>query len=363
MLEKLLHKISELQIREKKGKNGYVKGLFPSQRVQPFFKYKREDNSVFFTASTLFVLNNLRDLYTENEKDILDNIIINGTSNFHLYQNKNGLKTYNFWQTQGQYRHFPNSNFLSKYNYFKLPDDIDTTSMVYLSRNHTEEDINWLKEKATKHANLAKLQVKNTLPGFRNLHAYSSWFGEKMPIEFDVCVHTNFLYFVFKNQLPLNKNDEDTLELMRQVVHNSLYFRQPFRIAPNYPNTSVILYHLARLVAGFSIPELNDLKEKLIKDIEVQIHFTDNKMEKIILSSSLMKLGKPGNNELNEGLLNNVKEIKNFEWFTAGFLSVFGNPLIKHLAGNKLFHMKFRCEAFNLALVAEYELLKRKFYQ
>lgn len=349
MIKNLLEKISELQIREdaENNKNGYVKGLFPSQRAHPYFKFKREDNSVFFTASTLFILNNVADLFTENEREIVKKITNLGTLNYHLYQNKKGLKTYNFWQTGSDNAHFPNSNFLHKFRYFKLPDDIDTTALVYLTKPHSQQDILWMKEKAAKHANLVKLQVKTTAPKYSNLHAYSSWFGEKMPIEFDVCVHSNFMFWVFKNKLPLNKNDQDTLKFIRSVIVNSEYFKTPFLISVNYPESSLILYHLTRFIAGFSIPGFDDLKSKLIKDIYHQLQRTSeqNIMEKIILNSSLMRFGLPSEFTINEKIINDnyyYKKIKKFEWFTAGFLTVYDNPLTMPLAKYKLFHMKFR---------------------
>src|SRR6187551_1426240 len=175
----LLLEIARLQLTSEAF--GYPAGLFPSQRQHIFLPVNREDSNIFFSASVLFILESVLEFLADDEKQIISKIGDGVRQNYPAYQNLHGLQTYNFWQTKPS-RHFPNGRFMNRYRHFKLPDDADTTSLVYLTNFPTAEEVSWLHAKLPNHANLTKKQVKTTLPKFRNLPAYSTWFGENMPI-------------------------------------------------------------------------------------------------------------------------------------------------------------------------------------
>lgn len=352
----LVKEIARLQL--KSATSAYPTGLFPSQRRHLFLPVKREDSNIFFSASVVFILESIAKFLPATDQQLIQEIGDNVRKAYPLYQNKNDLKTYNFWQTKPS-RHVPNGLWMHRLNHFKLPDDIDDTSLVYLTNNPSRKDVLWLHDKMAKHANLVKLQVKTTLPQYRNLGAYSTWFGEKMPIELDVSVHCNALLLLFKHQIPLNLHDQETLKFIRGIIEEKAYFKTPYRISPAYPNAAIILFHLARLLAEPNATLLSDLKPAIIEDLRKCFETVSNPMEKVILDTSLMRLGEPSNFVIKESLIENAKS-KKFYWFTAAFLSVYGNSFIKPLAKYSFSHLKFNCAAFNLALLLEHQVFQQQ---
>ena len=339
----LLFKISELQ---SKGDKYFATGLFPSQRFHLHFPFEREDNNIFFTACIVLILQNLRDKLSQEEQKLTDEICKNAVANYPDYKNKDGLDTYNFWKTDGS-THFPNGKILSRVKKVRIPDDADDTSLIYLTSNPSREKVLWLKEKLSQHANLSKKRVTNTFPEYKNLKAYSTFFGKNMFIEFDVCVLCNILYFVFQNKLPLNEHDNDSISFIHSVIEKKQYLEKPFYASHSYPSAVVILYHVARLLEKFEVPGLSEIKDKVIADLNTLFEKEKNDMNKVILSTSLRRLG---------------QEVKPFDYaqgdikwsfFHAGLLTAFENPVTYKLAGNSLFHLKYKCEAHRLTLFLE----------
>lgn len=346
----LLKEIAGLQLQNTT--SAYPAGLFPSQRQHIFLPVKREDSNIFFSASVLYILESLQDFLSEEEKQLVKEIGEGVRKNYPAYQNLNGLQTYNFWQTKPS-RHFPNGSFMYRYRHFKLPDDADTTSLVYLTSFPSAEAVTWLHEKLPKHANLTKKQVRTTLSKFRNFPAYSTWFGENMPIEFDVCVLCNLFLLFSKFDLKLNKHDDAVVKLIQSMVRDKDYFSTPYQISPAYPNASIILYHIARLVAATQIAPLKALKAELISDLHRQFQRAIHPLEKVILSTSLMRLGQESHYEIPPILFRIAREEK-FYWFSASMLSAYGNSLIKPFAKFAFTHLKYNCPAFNLTLLLEH---------
>ncbi len=343
----LLFKISELQ---SKGDKYYAAGLFSSQRFHLYFPFEREDQNIFFTASIVFILHNLREKLSQKDQILVDEIWRKAVANYPDYKNKDGLDTYNFWRTDGS-PHFPNGNILSYVNKVRIPDDADDTSLIYLTSNPSREKILWLKEKLSQHANLSKKQITNTFPEYKSLKAYSTFFGKNMFIEFDVCVLCNILHFVFQNKLELNQHDYDSISFIRSVIEKKQYLEKPFYASHSYPSAQVILYHVARLLEKYDVPGLTDIKPKVIADLNLFIENGSDKMNRVILSTSLMRLG----------VKNNKIEIENPEqqatqlwsFFHAGLLTAFENRVTYNFAGNSIFHLKYKCEAHRLALILE----------
>ncbi len=340
----LLLKITELQ---SKGDKYYAAGLFPSQRFHLYLPFEREDNNVFFTASIVFILQNLRDKLSEEEQNLADEICRRAVANYPDYKNKDGLDTYNFWKTDGS-AHFPNGQILSRVNKVRIPDDADDTALIYLTSNPDREKVLWLIEKLAQHANLSKKEITNTFPEYKNLKVYSTFFGKNMFIEFDVCVLCNILYFVFQNSLPLNQHDYDSISFIRSVIEKKQYLEKPFYASHSYPSASVILYHVSRLIEKYDVPGLSDIKSKVMADLKALFEREEDTMNRLILSTSLARLGaKIG--VTNPGQRTNQR----WSFFHAGLLTAFENPVTYNLAGNSLFHLKYKCEAHRLVLILE----------
>jgi hypothetical protein len=346
--------ISRIEALQSDGGRYFPTGMFPAYRVNRLIGYKRPDTNIFFSAISIFTLQSLRSKQEIGVQDQIDRICDRVIFNYPDFQNKDGLKTYNFWKTKPS-RHFPNGNIFRRFEHFRIPDDIDDTAFVYLTTNPTQEELTWLKDKLALHANGSKQWIRNTYPEYRSLPAYSTWFGKNMYIEFDVSVLCNMLYCIFRYDLPLNEHDQASLKYIRSVIETDRYLTVPFRCAHQYPRTELIIYHVSRLMAAFDPPLLSGLKDKLISDTINLLGKTRNKMDRVILSISLMRFGvKPQRIPVEEFT---KEDFKDFHFFIAGLLTAYENPLLYRLSNNPLVHMQWICEAHCWVLLFEYQTL------
>jgi len=331
----------------------YADGLVPSQRYNPVLSWKREDNNIFFTASIVFVLQNLADFVPEEEKLLIRDFIGKAIRTYPLYRNKNGLDTYSFWPTDGS-PHFPNGLIFRHLHSARIPDDSDDTALVFLTSPQKRETTLWLKDKLIQHANLTRKQIRQTYPDYKNLKAYSTFFGTNMFIEFDFCVLTNILYWVFQNKLPVNQHDTDSIAFLRSVILNRRHLYHPFRVSHNYPNPVLILYHLARLIAAFDIPGLLDLKPVIIQDLTGLSKKEKGLMNRILISTSLMRLGYRPDFEPDL-----VTDEPRWTFFIAGMLTALDSALTNSVAHLKAVHLNYICEAHRQALRYENRVLSQ----
>jgi len=330
-------------------------GIIPSYRSNPILRNKIPDDNIFCSASLLYILNTLEPYFSKDELLLKSEIGRDIISNFKFYTNKPERNSYNFWRKE-PHKHFPNGSIFSKLNKFVLPDDIDTTSIIQLCNGINYNEAIKTKKSICLHANLNKKQIKNGHKNLRHFKAYSTWFGEYMPIEFDLCVLSNLFLWIHKYDYKLNNYDTESLNLIEKSISESLYIKSAYLSSPEYPNVSIILYHLARLISSTNY--LDHCKNKLINDIHKVYSKTSNQFELILLSSSLIKLGSlPDSIKTKKDSLS--PEILTHWWFTAGFLSTSCNPIIKKIAPMPLFHYRFYCPAFALALLIENITLKK----
>ena len=338
-------------------------GLFPSVRSNPAIAYRRPDTNVFFTASTVFTLRQVRPSVSPESGRLIDQIQERAVGAYPLFRNKDGLNTYNFWPTRPS-RHFPNGYLFRHFDHFRIPDDIDDTAMVYLTTQPTAaadradqpDELRWLQTKLAQHANGTTRQIQTTFADYRHLRAYSTWFGKNMGIDFDACALSNMLYCLYQYNLPFDQHGADSLAYLRAVVASGRYASEPFRCAPHYARTSLIIYHLARLIAAFDPPELASIRPRLIADARQLLTRATNRIEQIILSTSLLRLG-----ELPPlvDLTNIEQDFIQFHFFIAGLLTAYEQPWLHRWADRPITQMRWQCEAHCWALVAEYMTLRR----
>ncbi len=353
-VEELLRLLVQLQST---GNSIYPKGIFPSQRCHPFLPYRREDDNLFFTASIAHMLQLAAQHFTDVEKALSAEIMIRAKGAYQLFKNKDGLDTYNFWQTRPS-RHFPNGMFMHRFKHFQIPDDVDDTALVFLTENANKDRVAALREKLKQHANLAYKQATNPLPKYRHLKCYSTFFGKKMYIEFDVCVLSNLMRLILTHfsENELNEYDMDTLRFISEVIENNEHSSLPFYSAPNYPTTELIIYHTARMVPLLPEAFRTGIERKLKQDIQERIS-NATCMNRILLENAAMKLGlsiEPRDGNL-EDALNDPK----FFFFHAGMITAFENPLAQSMASNTFFHLRYASKALNGALLIENYVLKR----
>lgn len=348
----LLNKISKIQIRND---TFYNDGLFPSQRFFGKSRNSREDNNIFFTSLIVYTLQSIRDSFPSSRSKLLDSVILKSTSNYFRYRNRNGDFTYNFWQTCPD-QPFPNSKFLSQREKMKLPDDLDDTSIIFLTKTTNEAVDIALRQKMMMHA--SNNRIKSIYKRYRNYQAYPTWFGDKMPQDLDICVMSNVLLFIFQKGFELNNTDQETLDLIKEIVITNDHIVHPHIVSPHYKNSSIILYHLSRLISVADNPVLNSIREKIIIDLKKQLQLSKNEMEKVILLTSLYRLGEKIDFKIS---INSAeKDFNTFYWFRANPSSG-KNMFLKRLLGkNSLFQFKYKCDAYYWTLLLEFQTLSTK---
>jgi hypothetical protein len=371
----LIQKIAHLQ--DTANRKYFPEGIFETYRSNEIWRYRRPDTNVFFTAITVFTLNNIKENLSPESQILVAQITDKAVRSYKLFQNKDGLNTYNFFQTNPS-QHFPHGNILHRFNHFKIPDDIDDTAMIYMTLLHTYEDAKCLQNKLITHSNNYKQQIKNTFPEYKNLKAYSTWFGKDMYIEFDACALSNMIYCQLYFGLELDEHGHDSVKYIQQTILSNQYIEQPFRVAHQYARTPLIMYHVMRLMNKFHIPALEICREKLERDILYYLQKEDLSFwDRIVLeiAGRVVSLGDPVNTD--HGGIHNltpspspaergVFELGNsplnrrgaggevYPFFIAGLLTAYENPLLYKLSSSKLFHINWTCEAHSLALLAEW---------
>ncbi|OIN58814.1 hypothetical protein [Arsenicibacter rosenii] len=333
-------------------------GLFPSYRIQPDWGgYRRADVNVFFTASIVFVLQQLRAQLPPGQQTIIDHIRQRAQAAYPQFRNKDGLPTYNFWPTTPS-RHFPNGRLFHRFDHFRIPDDIDDTAMVYLTSQPPPADARWLTGKLAQHANLAQAHgpIRNTFPEYRDLPAFSTWFGKHMPVDFDACAMSNMLYYLYAADAPETPQMTASLHYLRHIVLSGRYKTHPFRCSPHYARTSLIIYHLARLAGAF--PVLEAIRPRLIADTLTELPFAANRIDRLMLRTSLYRLAPDiARHQTAPVDLTGIEaDFSSFHFFIAGLLTAYEHPLLNRLADHPFVQLRWQCDAHCLALLLEYLL-------
>jgi hypothetical protein len=168
------------------------------------------------------------------------------------------------------------------------------------------------------------------------------------------------LCFVQTNHLLWTKTDSASLKLILASIANKDIINHPLQISPYYGKTSIILYHLARLMVIFKVQELESVKP-LLREMALQ-EFTQSTelLEKIIVGSALMKWGyeSPALQIPNSTQVEEVIERSNFPFFIANVPSFLPQGKRSLLTKSKIGLFYHYCPAFNDALLLEYIVLK-----
>lgn len=347
--------IERIALCQSRGDAFFPDGIFPSYRHNKYLFYRRPDTNIFYTATIVFILNQVKEKVSAKSQQIIEEITAKAIKNYPDFQNKDGLKTYNFWKTKPS-KHFPNGRIFQHLDHFRIPDDIDDTALIYLTLPHSREDILWLKEKVKQHTrpHASKGEPDKNSP--LGAGGYSTWFGKNMPIEHDVCALCNLMYLFKKYQLPHNEYDEAVFVFLRDVILEEKYITNAFKVAHNYATTPLIIYHYARLLGDFKIPQLDVCCEKLIHKTKQLLDNELNKMNRVILETSLLKLDKNNLSKLStqhSELHGGPFSTPPFTYFIAGLLSSYENPILYFFAPFKITQMEWECEAHELALLVE----------
>ena len=353
-MSQLLERIDQLQAKES---SVFPKGSFPSYRMYALNKDREKaDINPFFTGLITMTLQEISRNLTKAQQLHAQQIINNTIPVYTKFQNQKGRPTYNFWPTDTP-RIFPNAGWLNVFDKSQaLPDDLDDTVIILLAMNAPDSTARKVHSLMQQFTNNGEKQVRNTFKDYRNIGAYSTWFGKKMPVDFDVCVLANILYFVQRYNLEWTSADSASLQLIEKVLAEKKHITDAPYVSPHYSKLPNILYHLSRLMSVKPIPSLEKLKPQLIEDAKQAFTKTDNFMEEVILSTSLLRWGaEPPVMKVHEAnSLSELIEEGNFSFFIANMASMLPDPLKQWMGGAGVGKFTYDCSAYNNLLFLEY---------
>lgn len=364
LITQLLNRIEYLQTKET---GIFPKGSIPSYRMYAHNKDRfKADINPFFTGLVSFTLQNIKPELSIYQQHLANQIIDNAKTVFSKFQNKkNKLPTYNFWPTDTP-QIFPNAGWMNLLNNSRaLPDDMDDTVIILMAMQAKDSVANLIHQLMQQHANNGKKLVNNTFKEYQQLGAYSTWFGKKMPVEFDISVLSNLLYFVQYYGLEWSAADSASLYLIEDAVRTQKHIYNANYISPHYVKASIVFYHLSRLMSIKPIPALEIHKPQLINEALDLFNQSNSFMERILLSTSLLKWGaKPPTIQIAPNQdLSTLIEDESFAFFVANMGTIYPNYLKKFLTQSKLGTFYYYSPAYNNLLVLENLVWQKRNYK
>ena len=353
LMGKFLQRIHQLQSSES---SVFPKGMFPSYRLYALNKDRQKaDINPFFTGLVAFTLEDIKPQLSYKQQKQAEEIIANAFPVYAKFKNPKGRNTYNFWPTDTP-KIFPNAGWLNLFDKSQsLPDDLDDTVIMLLAlgaSQSTAKEVHTLMQSFT---NNGQKQVKNTFKGYRNIRAYSTWFGKKMPVDFDVCVLANILFFVQKYDLEWTAADSASLQLIEKVVTEKKHISDAPYVSPHYSKLPNILYHISRLMSVKNIPSLEKMKPQLIEDAKEALTRSTVFMDDVMLSTSLLRWGvmpSVSKRYVTDSLEDLVEE-ESFSFFIANMASMLPDPLKQWMGVTGVGKFYYFCPAYNNLLFLE----------
>lgn len=351
---RLLERMEQLQPKED---GVFNKGLFPSYRMYALNKDRQKaDINVFFTGLIMMTLRDLQPKLTSYQQQMAQRMIDRAIPATARFKNQKGKPAYHFWPTDVP-QIFPNGGWLNLFNKSQsLPPDMDDTAIMLLALAAADSSAARVHAYMQGFTNNPAHRIQNTAPQFRDLPAYSTWFGVKMPVDFDICVLSNVLYMVQRYQLPWTAADSASVQVIKGAVTSGLYRSEPGYIAPHYAQTPIILYHIARLMQVKPIPELDSLKPQLVATAREYLQQSNRLMDQVLLSTALKRWGIRDlpiiMHDTHAGLLALVED-ESFSFFIANMASMLPDRLKKMVNSMGLGKFYYYCPAYNHLLLLE----------
>lgn len=363
IISNLLRTLQSMQIEKHED---FMPGQFGSYREYHFRKnvYKNDANS-FYTGLVGFTLRSIEHRLTPEQRVISDSILEATLPSYQWFKNKKGRNTYNYWKTDPA-EIFPNSGWLNLFNESQaLPDDLDVSSIIMLAIDANKASVEELHRLMQEFANKRFKSVKNSFPGYKDYPAYSTWFGKKMPVDFDICVLANVLLMVNKYEIPYSLADSASERLIIKMVENRHHILAPEIISPYYARTPVILYHLARLMEAVHIPGLEAQRSSLILEAQRLYMNSEDIFDKAILSTALYRWGVTPATvqiELTNSLVQEALQ-SDFAFFVANIPGMLPRPLNKLLGKLAIGKFYYYAPAYNIMLLIENEIYREIFLE
>jgi hypothetical protein len=349
-----------LQIRQlqSNGEGYYPKGAFASQRKYYWSTALKEDDNLFFTAFILFQLQRYKGQMLQNEIVIAQDIIAAAMPYFVRFQHAQKRPTYNFWQKNPPVI-FPNGGWLNHFNISRaLPDDIDDCALATLAIGRDIYQVDSMKHLFVQYKNTQLKTANSFYTKYKNAPVYSTWLGNKFPIDIDICVLSNVLVMNYATETAFNATDSASLQLIIQLIKDKKHIKDARYVSQHYQNTPNILYHIARLMHYSKDSSLCVLKPLIISQAKIQLQQSHKALEQLLLKNTLLQLGETSPELICRDLTGLTQ--KNYSFFIANMSAVLNNPLKRIVSFTRLGTFNYYCDAFNLSLVLENILLTRK---
>lgn len=354
LISRLLQRIDYLQAKDNAV---FPKGSIPSYRMYALNKTRyKADINPFFTGLVAFTLEDIKKDLSPTQQIQASTIIHNTQSVYPIFQNrKNKRDTYNFWPTDHP-QIFPHSGWLNLFNKSRsLPDDLDDTVIILMAQRSHDSIAKVIHQLMQGYTNNENKKVTNTFPEYQKVGAYSTWFGEKMPVDFDISVLSNVLYFVQLYNLEWTAADSASLYLIEDMIKTNKHVQFANYVSPHYATLPNILYHVSRLMSLKPIPSLEQLKPQLIEDTKKALTSATSFMDKILLSTSLLRWGvEPPEIIIDESKsLIDLIEDEQFYFFIASMASMLPDPWKKRVTNMGVGTFYYYCPAYNNLLLLE----------
>ena len=354
LISRLLQRIDHLQAKDN---SVFPKGSIPSYRLYALNKTRyKADINPFFTGLVAFTLQDIKKDLSPTQQLQASTIINNTQTVYPIFQNrKNKRDTYNFWPTEKP-QIFPHSGWLNLFNKSRsLPDDLDDTVIILMAQNKSDSTAKAIHAFMQGFTNNENKKIINTFPEYQRIGAYSTWFGVKMPVDFDISVLSNVLYFVQFYNLKWTAADSASLYLIEDMIKTNKHVQFSNYVSPHYATLPNILYHLSRLMSLKPIPSLEQLKPKLIEDTKKALVSATTFMDQVLLSTSLMRWGvQPPAIMIDETKsLIDLIEDEQFYFFIASMASMLPDPWKKRATNIGLGTFYYYSPAYNNLLLLE----------
>ena len=250
------------------GNDYFRAGLFPSYRRYAWNSHlEKPDENIFFTALVLFTLQDVQSVLPPHQQKMILAMLEKAKPAFAFFRHRTGRPTFHFWSNNPK-KVFPNSGWMNLMDQsHALPDDMDDTVMGWLALNGSKDSAKQIHDVMQSFINGGYGKVKNTYPEYEQLPAYSTWFGKKMPVDFDISVMSNVLLFVERYNLAWTKSDSATAFIVADAIQKKYHQTNPSFISPHYNRAPVILYHVARLLKNTKYAPLLALKDQVIDEL------------------------------------------------------------------------------------------------
>jgi hypothetical protein len=349
----LLEDIAKAQV----GKDDlFIPGTFPSYRKCRGIPHNYQpDNNIFFTAISIFSLRQLLPKLNLGDGRIAQAIIDSAQKAFPFYSDSSGA-LYSFWQTGKGI--LPGSYFIHKFRRIDMGQDADDAVMSLMAQSGSKDKYPALKRRMMEVSNGSSKISNSTFKKYRKYEAYSTWLGRNMKPDFDLAVQCNILYCMLDNKIAFSHQDTATIELIASIIKNKDHVKHPAFVSPFYVRIPILLYHLARLMGKFKIEKLELYRDQLIAEMQDQFGSSTSLMDRILLNTSLIRMGIK-QNEINIGSLiefeNATKRFSFFQARAAFSYPVFWKKIFLH---HPYLIYDYYCPVYNKVLLLEYLTLK-----